>query len=416
MMSKLSLWLIYFPVLKLIHLLSCWVPAVRVRSRFEKKNKSELQCRSFKLDLIEADYCFEFSSEGEYQQVASLIEDALLQDKKIELVFFSASVEKAILELAHKYPHNIRYLRYPLVRFNPWHSFSGWISSRQLILVRYDLFPEFLVWSLQAQNKLHMLWVTFKKERARGKNISWIKLTFLKQAEKIIFASAEDLKLGKKLGLDGELYDFRMEQIRRRVTQKEDKFKLHFSQYQNLKQLWENYPRHKRLIIGNGWPSDLFLFKQLPADVFVMVVPHKLDAEILKAFRDGFFELKRTVEEISDQSVLISANTIILNKKGVLCELYADFGKAYVGGGFEGSIHSVLEPLVAGSDQLACGPEHDRSTEYDLAISLGDMTEVKTAQDFSTWLESIVSPRSEKSQLDEMILNYPECSRGILSC
>ncbi len=70
------LWLVYFPILTLLKALLYFVPKVRERMDFEKKNKTEEGCRSFAQDKLKADLCFEFSSEGEFQQVASLIDDA----------------------------------------------------------------------------------------------------------------------------------------------------------------------------------------------------------------------------------------------------------------------------------------------------------------------------------------------------
>ena len=119
------LWLVYFPILTLLKGLLFFVPKVRSRMEFEKQNKTEEGCRSFKKDGLKADLCFEFSSEGEFQQVASLIDDAILQEKRLELVFFSPSVEKTIVDLHRRHPKLIRYLRYPILGL----SFSSWITS-----------------------------------------------------------------------------------------------------------------------------------------------------------------------------------------------------------------------------------------------------------------------------------------------
>ena len=63
------------------------------------------------------------------------------------------------------------------------------------------------------------------------------------------------------------------------------------------------------------------------------------------------------------------ANIVLFTGKGVLCELYQKFDLAYVGGGFEKSIHSVLEPFWAGC-QVVCGPGTHRSTEFDYCQSI----------------------------------------------
>ncbi len=410
---SLLFWGVYFPILFILR--TILYPFVYSRWTFENKNLSETGARSFAEQKLKADLCFEFSSEGEYQQVASLIDDALVMNKKIELVFFSPSVEKAIVELAKKYPTQIRYLRYPLVTFGPFHSFTSWVTASELVMVRYDLFPEFLLWARKPENTLKMVWVSFKKEKLKNKNISWIKNEFLKASKVVFFASESDKLFGQNLGFKGEAYDFRMEQIRRRILLKDEKFAVQFPQYQKLKAQWENYPRDKRLIMGNAWPADLPLLKDLPADYFVLIVPHKLEPEILKAFHEGLKSINRHPLEILGAEVGTS-DSMILNKKGVLCELYADFGRAYVGGGMGVSVHSLLEPLVAGSEYLSSGPVHHRSTEYDVALSLGSMTEVKNAQDFNLWLGLTLPESAGHDKIKPIFERYPLARKAVISC
>jgi 3-deoxy-D-manno-octulosonic-acid transferase len=61
---------------------------------------------------------------------------------------------------------------------------------------------------------------------------------------------------------------------------------------------------------------------------------------------------------------------ILINLKGVLCELYSQVGHVYVGGGFGRSVHSVMEPFVAGA-RVYCGPKVYRSTEVEAIQALG---------------------------------------------
>lgn len=408
-------WAIYYPLLILLRIILFPVPFIRARFLFEKKNLQEAGAWSFKEKQIKADLCFEFSSEGEYQQVASLIDDALKAHKKIELVFFSPSVEKAVIELFNKYPEQIRYLRFPLVTFGPLHSFSNWVTSNELIMVRYDLFPEFLLWAKKDQNCLKMLWVSFKKERIQDRDVSWIKRQFLKEAKIIFYASEQDQKVGFSLGLQGENYDFRMEQIKRRIDHKENKFKNLLPQYPELKKMWDTYPKEKRLIIGNAWIQDLILLKNLPSDVFVLVVPHKLEAQILTAIFDELKSLGRNPVELTGDQ-FSESDTVVLNKKGVLCELYADFGRAYVGGGMGVSVHSILEPLVAGSDLISSGPVHHRSTEYDVAQSMGRMTEVKNAEDFNLWLSLTLPQGQGHDKMLDIFDRYLDYRKVVISC
>ena len=406
------LWLIYYPILSCLKVLLFFHPKVKERLAFENKNTLEPGARSFKLDQVRADLCFEFSSEGEYQQVASLIDDCLSEGKKLELVFFSPSVEKTVLELQARHPNQIRYFRYPVLSLG----FSSWISSETLILVRYDLFPEFLIWGMKEKRKLKFVWVSFKKERVRKLSLSAFKRAFLNRADSLIFSSDADATFAKELGFTGSVYDFRMEQIKRRMENRLQKFSSHFALYSEFKSFLETYPREKRLILGNAWPEDLFLLESAPADVLIVIVPHQLKPEIISRMQEQLRALGREAEIITDETkVLNPRSTILINKKGILCELYADFGKAYVGGGFGVSVHSLLEPLVAGSENLSCGPVNFRSTEFDLSQSYGSLKEIKNSQEFKDWLHEDVRGLKVHGKLEGQLLAYPAYKKEILS-
>ncbi|MES2525453.1 MAG: hypothetical protein V4598_00135 [Bdellovibrionota bacterium] len=377
---------LYSVVMRLLSVLLIFIPQVRARLVFERKNGSDPHATKFRTP---ADLAFEFSSEGEFQQVMPLISDALAAGKKIELMYFSPSVEKGVSELCEKHPENLRALRYPLLTGG----FLNWMTSRKLILVRYDLFPDILSYT----GELMMVWVTFKKERSRGRGVSSWKKQFLRRATTIIYATADDAREGNAMGFPGYTFDFRIEQIRRRLLEKEEKFARMFPEYKTLG--FEGYPREKRLILGNAWPSDLVLLESIPEDYFILVVPHKLEPEILLAFEKH-----------------LGKRAVILNKKGVLCELYSDFGRAYVGGGFETSIHSVLEPLISGADQISCGPLNHRSTEFDITKSAGKMTVVKNSQEFTRWLHSELVSESGDGKIETLSSGYVNFRKAIISC
>ena len=413
----LSYYFFYFPLLKFLVFLFSWHPKVQERLEFEKRNDLGPLFRSFSLTGERADLCFEFSSEGEYQQAAPLIDDALIYGKKIELVFFSPSVEKTVLKLASLHPDHIRCLRFPLLSSNPWvktRSFGRWVTSKNLILIRYDLFPELLLWSFKKDRQLKMIWVTFKKERSLGKNPSWWKIQFLKQAKELIFAGPEDQDQGKNLGFQGDVFDFRLEQIKRRVEKKADKFLHHFSLYPEFKNWLKANP--KALIFGNAWPSDLFLLEKIPENFLVVLVPHNLSDEILSSFKKTLNTMGRAPFEVNEQTEkMTDTKTMLLNRKGILCELYEDFDYAYVGGGFETSIHSVLEPLVAGSRQISCGPLHFRSTEFDMAKKTGRMTEIKNSEELMEWL---MHPKDveDRDKMNLLFHQYQKMRESVISC
>lgn len=243
-----------------------------------------------------------------------------------------------------------------------------------------------------------------------------MKRLFFSRAQSLVFATKLDQEFARNHHWKGSVYDFRMEQIRRRLEKREEKFAKVFPNYSQLQTILSQYPKQRRLIFANCWPSDLILLETIPDDVFILVVPHKLDQGVLTAFEQHLTKLGREPLIMGAQTALPqTSNTIILNMKGVLCELYADFGKSYVGGGFGASIHSILEPLVAGCEQISCGPKHLRSTEYDHGVALGELHELRTAKDFSQWLASRPLEK-RKTRLSSIFQHYEQAREDVLSC
>ena len=70
---------------------------------------------------------------------------------------------------------------------------------------------------------------------------------------------------------------------------------------------------------------------------------------------------------------------------GIFCELYANFGQAYVGGGHLKSIHSVLEPYLGGA-QIYCGPKTYRSTEFDFILGHSPKTISELSKTLKTFM------------------------------
>ena len=105
-----------------------------------------------------------------------------------------------------------------------------------------------------------------------------------------------------------------------------------------------------------------------------IVAPHKLDKEEIQRMLNEMnkYDLSYSyIDEKTSEFEIIEAlrlnkrqnHFFILGFRGILCELYSFFTYAYVGGGFGESIHSVLEPYLAGN-YVFCGPKVDRSTEF----------------------------------------------------
>ncbi len=399
--------LIMLPLLFVLRVLVIpWIPKARERVFYEKRASHYKGGVSFHEDGVQADIAFEFSSEGELQQCLPLIESAIAENQKIELIYFSPSVEKGVHSLYEKYPAQIRVLAFPLLTYGVQRnqSFRRWVTAKKLILVRYDFLPEIFLWGRSAEHELIIIWASFKRKRLQGKRLSVYQMLFLKLAKTIVAATDKDADYIKNHGLSVlETFDFRMIQISNRVKKIDHTLKEKFPSWPIFSEILESLPLENRFLFGNAWPVDLDLIDDGFCDQvekgakFFCIVPHLVGGEHLQVWREKLKELNLTYYEMTPetpvQEMLLQFKSqpgvIVLHLKGVLCELYHYFGYAYVGGGFGQSVHSLLEPYVSGSQWISCGPKSLRSTEIDLCNQEGlVVSTLLNASEFNQWTKT----------------------------
>lgn len=353
------------------------VPFIKKRLNFERKNFLEEECRSFKKDELRADYCFFISSEGELEQARPLIEGVLLRNKKVEIVYTSPSVETKCQNFYKKHPEQMRLWRLPLLSASPFsllyfQSVWEWVSAPVVVFCRYDFFPELLTLKYFGK-KFVLVSGAFKKT-------TWFKLQSFKFFDVVVAATvAEKKNFEELLGDKKKVFacDFRVPRITERMEKAEVTLAEKTSITNYLTYL-RSLNSSEKIIIGSAWNSDLGIFnsEELKKAVkekklHILIAPHKLDNEFslsLKSECEKYFGAE-SVGIVNEMTSFKGQSVVILQMGGILCELYSLFALTYVGGGFERSIHSVLEPFVS-NNAVVCGPKIGRSTEIDLALSV----------------------------------------------
>lgn len=148
------------------------------------------------------------------------------------------------------------------------------------------------------------------------------------------------------------------------------------------------------LVAGSTWPTDeehllsawTKIRDKIP-DARLVVAPHETSASHLRSIEVWARAQKLALARV-DAADAAHTDVILVDRFGILGDLYALADVAYVGGGFHGAgLHSVLEPAAFGAPVLF-GPRNDKSRDaaklveagggaivtgaVDLAIRLGD--------------------------------------------
>jgi 3-deoxy-D-manno-octulosonic-acid transferase len=373
--------IIRWPLSFLLVVLKIFSKSLKKRIDFERKNLIESSSRSFKFDNEIADYCFEVSSEGELEQVRPLIEHYLSLNKRIEIIFASASVEGKCIKMSLDFGNQIRILRLPIASFAPFdflffQSPWSWVSAPVIIFCRYDFYPELLCFKYLGK-KLVLL-------SAASKKPSWFKHQAHSLFNLIIAANEGEARYFKETFKNIKVFafDFRIPRIYKRIAlaSKTLESTLELSSYLSF---LNSLSPAKKLIMGSAWESDLVILQNRAENDFwvkdlskgnlhLLIVPHDLSSKSINNLKHALKSLMPSVAlyEISKDQKFdtdlfrLNPGIVILNLSGILCELYTKFSLVYVGGGHERSIHSVLEPFLSGA-QVVCGPKITRSTEFD---------------------------------------------------
>ncbi len=136
------------------------------------------------------------------------------------------------------------------------------------------------------------------------------------------------------------------------------------------------------MIIGSSWPADEkiivpYILKH-PNKKFILA-PHEIDENHIATIEQSLGgRTERYTDQTNDQQVLI------LNTIGHLSKAYAYGDLAYVGGGFSGKLHNILEPAAFGLPVIF-GPKHDRFPEaaqfidQEIGFSVANTAELEAA-------------------------------------
>lgn len=376
---------LHFLVVKLVMLSRLFFPWLGERRiAFEKRNETDPYAKSFATENFQADFTFEVSSQGEFQQILELIKQLLSQSKKVELIYASESLENDITKFKQEYSlDQLRCLRLPLIRrsfFKERQCLSKWITGKRFGFVRYDFYPHLLSVCFKQKLEMYLFWGSLKN-KLNGGGSRWF-WSHLAKCFKVIFAANQkNQKLFEQLNHSIKVYHSEMRtlsiesRLTNRVNSLQSKGLEKFNKYIDLDS------RHK-IIFGSAYLADLKIvlnqdFKQKleSKNDLIIIAPHTLSPENIQSFKIeleksglkyGILSIDRDID-FSEQ--WISLNVILLTAKGVLCELYSFCDTAYIGGGFEKSIHSVLEPFWGGC-RVLCGPKTHRSTEFDFCHEL----------------------------------------------
>jgi 3-deoxy-D-manno-octulosonic-acid transferase len=317
---------------------------------------------------------FHASSLGEFEQVSDVIKlyQATYPKKKILVTFFSPSgyeIKKNI-----DFADSVCYL--PFDFKSQILPFIDAIEPSTVVWVRYEFWLHTL--SALASKKIPVILVNgvFRKE------VSIFYKPILKQClacfRKIYVISASSKNQLKKLGFDSEVlfdsrYD-RMEGIAQNIFQDEvlEKFVQQPS---------------KTIVCGSIWEKDDMLLINILEDFQDyqwILAPHHVNSKRIAHLKNKFPKAWLW----SDGIPTSSCQVLILDTIGILSKVYRYGSIAYIGGGFDKVVHSLVEPLAYGCE-IIIGPHIAKSEEATEFVGLEMTNVVHNSDELKSKLSSL---------------------------
>jgi 3-deoxy-D-manno-octulosonic-acid transferase len=145
------------------------------------------------------------------------------------------------------------------------------------------------------------------------------------------------------------------------------------------------------IVAGSTWPSDervlLPAWRQAAPNTRLVIAPHEPTPRHLAAI-EAWARTAGVRHARLDHNDAASADLVVVDRLGVLGDLYGMADIAYVGGAFHAAgLHSTLEPAAFGVPVLF-GPRHQGSRDAALLIAAGAAHAVSSVPDLAAKIQA----------------------------
>ena len=177
------------------------------------------------------------------------------------------------------------------------------------------------------------------------------------------------------------------------------------------------------LVAGSTWPSDeevllpaLARVRESMPGLKIVLAPHEPDGYDFAGLGRRLAALGWTPGLLGEIEGGSGADAILVDRVGVLADLYSLATVAYVGGGFHtGGLHSVLEPAAVAVPVLI-GPRYQGSVHATRLLAAGAARAVADADGLAHALEEWLQAPNKNDDPGQHAMDYIEYHRGSAEC
>lgn len=337
-------------------------------------------------------YWFHCASLGEFDQGLPLMNQLKNSNPSLFLLvtFFSPSG----FENYQKRQNSADFVCYlPLDTKANAQKFINHFKPKRVFFIKYEFWTNYILAAKSSKAKIYSISALF---RADHRFFKWYGNQFretLRQIDYFFVQNQDSLDLLKSIGIHRAMLtgDTRFDRVlENKENVQPDLILDHFTK------------KSKVFVVGSSWPEDEDLLRQLilTSKHPVIIAPHNISENHLGDIEKKF---ENKIIRYSNYNQYANENILLLDSIGKLANAYS-YGKiAYVGGGFSGNLHNILEPAVFGLPVIF-GPKHKRFPEAQTFINAGVGFSVSNENELKTAFENALQKQQAlKSKTEELV-------------
>jgi 3-deoxy-D-manno-octulosonic-acid transferase len=291
------------------------------------------------------------ASSGEFEYAKPVIRELKTRHPEVPIVvtYFSPTFALGV----ENFPGVDFALPLPLDLPGPCASFIRKVNPRLLLIARTDFWPEMLTQARERGIPIRVFSYTQSGRKSR-----WLSRFRLNLTDEVDCVSADDRRNLETLNAKPKVFvlgDTRYDQVRFRLDHPKEIPPV-------LK------PTLPSMVAGSTWPQDEEVL--LPAltellknrKIQLILVPHEPTESHIADLKSQLEEKEISYALFSEQRRWNDKAVLLVDRVGVLAELYLWADYAFVGGSFRKTVHSVMEALGAGCMTFV-GPKHNNNRE-----------------------------------------------------
>ena len=297
-------------------------------------------------------YWFHCASLGEFEQARPLIEHFQTQGIEICLSFFSPSGYEAKKNYA---PASwVGYL--PMDGAAAARDFVRGLDADRVFFVKYEFWYFFLMEIGSRKIPAYLIAARFRPSQPFFKGYGTLHRKMLRTFTRIFTQDADSIDLLQKIGVSEVTFagDTRFDRV------------IQLPRQRTVLPVIEAFCADTfSVVAGSSWPKEEELIEQvLPhfPEIRWVLVPHDVSEAHVRGIEQRFNGNTRRYSALEHGQEQGDARVLIVDKIGLLVNVYP-YGKvAFVGGGFSNALHNILEAAVWGlpvmyGDQIVKYPE-----------------------------------------------------------